>query len=353
MKALITGVTGMDGALLASFLLTKGYEVVGTARQTSDLSKIRHLIKNPQFKLIITDISNKSNVRELLLANKDIKELYNLSAQSNIHQSKTDPPEITMKSNVYPVEYILSTAKEMNTPFYFYQPGSSAMFGKSYSVRYTVAHNTKEFKTVKYQNEETVFKPESPYAASKVVAYEITKMYREQYGFMATNGILYNHSHETQKETFVVRKIAKWVANFDNWLKTLANNDYAFRDESIVSAFSGHTFNKLRLGNLESVKDFGVANDFVKSMWMARTDPDDYIICANNPMSIAEIATIAFKYIGINNWLDFVVLDSDLYTAASEYIPGDNSKANNVLGWCPTSSFINLIHRMIDYEKKL
>lgn len=340
MKALITGVTGMDGALLAEFLLFKGYEVIGVARRTSNTNKINHLLKVPGFTLQISDILNKQNIKQLLLTHNP-KEVYNLAAQSSVRDSINNPPEYTMEINVRPTEHFLSLALEHNMPFHFYLSTSSEMFGGSST--YT--------RSGRVQNEDTPFNPQSPYATSKVIAHRIVQMYRS-YGVKASTGILYHHDHETRSEGFLVKKITKWVSDFNRWLKTSGGNDYAFRNDDIVSAFSNETFPKLRLFNTTSVKDFGVANDFVKSMWYTtQHDPDDYIICANNPMSVADILSIAFNYIGITNWRDFVIDEG--FPSKTDYIPGCSDKARQVLGWEPTSSFTMLIHRMIDNESKL
>lgn len=274
-KALITGITGQDGAYLAELLLEKAYEVHGIKRRTSTFNtdRINHLFKDlhdpsSTFFLHYGDLTDPTNI--LYLVQKiEPDEIYNLGAQSHV-QVSFQQPEYTSNVNALGTLRILEAIKILGKQkkIKFYQASSSEMFGLA-----------KEFP----QNENTPFYPRSPYAISKLFAYWITINYREAYGIFACNGIFFNHESPIRGETFVTRKITRGVSRIATGLD-----------------------DKLYLGNLNAKRDFGHAKDYVYGMWliMQQENPKDYVLATNYSISIRELTELAFKEIGIIiNWI--------------------------------------------------
>jgi GDPmannose 4,6-dehydratase len=210
----------------------------------------------------------------------------------------------------------------------FYQASSSEMFGKNYDIEVGMTSESK------YQNEETKFLPQSPYAIAKCAAHYMTRLYREGYGLHASAGILFNHEGPRRGENFVTRKITKWIGDY-------------------VKSGKSADFPKLRLGNLDAYRDWGYAGDYCEAMWMMLQQdcPDDYVICTGETHSIKEFLTIAFKEVGIDDWSDYVVQDPEFYRPAEvDYLRGDCSKANTKLGWTPRHSFEDLVKMMVKHD---
>ena len=326
-KAIIFGITGQDGSHLADLLLTKGYNVIGVCRRasTNNSGRIKHVLSDSSFQLIQGDITDVHSVMNILKEHDDVDEIYNLAAQSHVAVSFKQPGltwDITGKGCLNILQSIVDL--EM-LGARFYQASSSEMYGRNYDV---------DRDQNKFQNEETKFLPQSPYAIAKCAAHHITRLYREGYGLHASAGILFNHEGPRRGETFVTRKITKWIGDF-------------------VKSGRDTEFPKLRLGNLEAFRDWGYAGDYVEAMWMMLQQdcPEDYVICTGETHTIREFLDVAFKHVGIDDWSDLVVQDPEFYRPAEvDYLRGDNSKATNKLGWSPRHSFADLVKLMVEYD---
>jgi GDPmannose 4,6-dehydratase len=347
MKAIIFGVTGQDGSHLAEFLLDHGYEVVGVARRSStDTTERLGLSKlNARFKLVEGDITDAHSVRNVLSENADVDEVYNLAAQSHVSVSFKQPAltwDITGKGCLN----ILQTIVDLGLKCKFYQASSSEMFGASYDVN---QHGTK------YQDENTKFMPQSPYAIAKCAAHYMTRLFREAYGVHASAGILFNHEGERRGETFVTRKITKWIGKFYRWVDQNKVYYDGIKDcnQTDCIIFDNFHFPKLRLGNLDAYRDWGYAGDYVEAMWLMlqQQNPDDYVICTGETHTIREFLDHAFGSIGVYDWSKFVTIDPEFYRPAEvEYLRGRNYKAVNKLGWKPKHSFKELVELMVEYD---
>ena len=301
-RAFITGITGQDGSYLAEFLLHKGYEVHGTIRRSStfNTARIDHLIfdqhvkSRPNLHLHYADLTDGSRLTTLL---NDIKpdEVYHLAAQSHVRVSFDEPEytgDTTGLGTIRLLDAIRLTAPEAK----FYQASSSEMFGA----------------TPPPQDENTPFYPRSPYGAAKVYAYWITKNYREAYGMFACNGILFNHESPRRGETFVTRKITRAVARIKAGVE-----------------------NELYLGNLDSVRDWGHAAEYVEGMWlMLQADkPDDFVLATGTSTTVKEFLQFSFEAAGLD-WEKYVKFDQRyLRPTEVDALIGDASKAREVLGW--------------------
>lgn len=343
-KALIFGITGQDGSHLADLLLSKNYEVIGVSRRCSvdTTHRIKHLTIEDRFKLVEGDITDVSSIINILKTYEDVDEIYNLAAQSHVGTSFKQPAltwDITGKGCLNILQSIIDLGL-FNTRFY--QASSSEMFGSSYDID----HNGQ-----KYQNEDTKFLPQSPYAISKCAAHYAVRLFREAYNLHASAGILFNHEGPRRGDNFVTQKIVKWIASFTRWM----NNNYQlsstidFTEQDII--VNGNTFPKLRLGNLEAFRDWGYAGDYVEAMWLMlqQEQPDDYVICTGETHTVAEFLDVAFNYVGLPEWRNYIYIDPEFYRPSEvDYLRGDSSKARNVLGWSPKYNFEQLVSLMID-----
>ena len=335
-KAIIFGVTGQDGSHLADLLLLKEYSVLGVARRTStdNTGRIKHLQTNPNFQLVQGDITDSHSIIRILSEHVDVDEIYNLAAQSHVAVSFKQPAltwDITGKGCLNILQSIVDLKMD-NVKFY--QASSSEMFGRNYDERAADGDFDSKLPVEKYQNEETKFLPQSPYAIAKCAAHHMTRLFREGYDVHASAGILFNHEGPRRGETFVTRKITKWIGEF-------------------VKSEQDPEFPRLRLGNLEAFRDWGYAGDYVEAMWMMlqQESPDDYVICTGETHTIREFLDVAFKHIGIDDWSDLVVQDPEFYRPAEvDYLRGCNSKAREKLGWTPANSFDDLVKMMVDYD---
>lgn len=321
-KALITGITGQDGAYLAELLLAKGYQVYGIIRRASTFNTGRldgiyadpHAGKNRLF-LEYGDLSDASNLARLI-GKIQPDEVYNLAAQSHVRVS-FDTPEYTTDITGTGAVRLLEAIRETGIKPRYYQASSSEMYGKVQAVP---------------QNEETPFYPRSPYGCAKMYAYWITINYRESYGLHASNGILFNHESPRRGETFVTRKITRALAHILAGLQE-----------------------KLYLGNLEAKRDWGYAKEYVEAMWLMlqQEKPDDYVIATNETHSIREFLEVAFAYKGLD-WKKYVEIDPRYYRPAEvDLLIGDYSKAKKQLGWEPKVKFEDLAKLMVDADVKL
>lgn len=358
-KALIFGITGQDGSYLAELLLSKQYTVIGIGRRssTSDRPRIEHLIPDPNFILVEGDITDCFCVGNLI-SEYQPDEIYNLAAQSHVGTSFSQPSltwDVTAAGCLNILEAIRHSG--ISDKIRFYQASSSEMFGKSF---------TKKGES-KFQDEETPFLPQSPYAVAKLAAHHAVRVYRQSYDMFACCGILFNHESERRGELFVTRKITKWIGKFLEWE---SNNtmDFPVRgprfsisedligipgERRYIDMVRRPSFPKLRLGNLDARRDWGHAEDYVEAMWlMLQQDiPEDYVVATGETHSIKEFLEIAFNAAEISSWKDYVTIDKKFYRPAEvDYLLGDASKAKQKLGWEPKNSFDQLVERMVRHD---
>jgi len=316
--ALITGVTGQDGSYLAELLLSKGYEVHGLIRRSStfNTSRIDHIYQDPHetdpklflhYGDLIDGVGLTNLVREI-----QPTEVYNLGAQSHVQVSFT-MPQYTGQVDAVGAVGLLEAIRSAAIDTRFYQASTSELFGS----------------TPPPQNEESVFKPRSPYAAAKLMAYWCTVNYREGYGMHATNGILFNHESPRRGETFVTRKITRAVAEIANGSKK-----------------------KLFMGNLDAVRDWGYAKEYVESMWLMlqQDKPSDYVVATGVGATVKEFAEASFARVGLN-WQDHIEVDQK-YIRPTEVdaLIGDPSKASKELKWKAKTHWKELAELMVDAD---
>jgi GDPmannose 4,6-dehydratase len=356
MKAIIFGVTGQDGSHLSELLLEKGYEVIGVARRCSNSNsqRLATSIKHKKFELLTGDITDTFSVKDILSSNGDVDEVYNLAAQSHVFVSFKQPTltwDITAKGCLN----ILQSIVDLNLKTKFYQASSSEMFGKNYDESYD-EYNAP---TIKYQDEDTPFMPQSPYAIAKLAAHHLVRNYRDSYGIFACSGILFNHESPRRGEQFVTRKITKWIGEFVNWTTTLHSFNLNTDDEdAIIAIDSGSIFPKLRLGNIEARRDWGHAADYARAivLMMNHDTPDDYVISTGETHTIKEFLEEAFycvgmDYDGIEEYNKYITIDPAFFRPSEvDYLLGDCSKAKKILGWKPTYSFKDLVQEMVEYD---
>jgi len=320
-KAFITGITGQDGSYLSEFLLEKEYEVHGTVRRSSSINtdRIDNLIskysKEGQLKLHYSDLSDPTSLDNLL---KKIKpnEIYNLGAQSHVHVSFLNPL-YSSQTSVSGVVSLLESVKNLDNEIKFYQASSSEMYGGS---------------SGNLLDENSIFDPKSPYAAAKVYAHNLTKIYRESYGLFCVNGILFNHESPRRGETFVTRKITRAVTRISTGLQE-----------------------KLTLGNLDASRDWGFAKDFVEGMYLMMNykEADDWVLATGETHTVRDFLKTAFEYFSLN-WEDYV-LTSERYFRPNEvnHLLGNPSKAKDKLGWEIKTSFEELVKLMVESDLEL
>ena len=315
-RALITGINGMDGSHLADFLLTKGYEVFGMERRTSYPNRLNTKHLEGKITFINGDLTDQNSLRRCLVKSNP-HEVYNLAAQSFVGES-WNTPEQTGDVTAIGALRMLEAIREYGKDIKYYQASTSEMFGRM------VENPAKET---------TPFYPRSPYGVAKLYGHWITKNYRESYDMFNVSGILFNHESERRGIEFVTRKITDGVAKIH-----LGLEDY------------------ITLGNLDSRRDWGYSPDYVKSMWMMlqQDKPDDYVIATGEEHTIREFLEIAFKCIDIDDWEKYVLQD-ERYMRPAEVavLCGDSSKAREVLGWEPETSFERMIINMITNDIEL
>lgn len=307
--ALITGITGQDGSYLAELLLAQGYRVIGMVRRTSTINfdRIRHF--QEEVEIVQGDLLDQMSLISILQEHRP-SEVYNLAAQSFVPTSFTQPV-LTGEFTALGVTRMLDAIRIVDPTIRFYQASSSEMFGKVHEVP---------------QRESTPFYPRSPYGVAKVYGHWITINYRESYDIFACSGILFNHESPRRGLEFVTHKITNAVARIKLGLES-----------------------ELRLGNLESRRDWGYAPDYVRAMWlMLQQDaPDDYVVATGETHSVQEFVQEAFGFVGLD-WQEFVVQDPKFYRPSEvDLLVGDPSKAGEKLGWEPTVSFQELVRLMV------
>lgn len=319
-KAFITGVTGQDGSYLSELLLEKGYEVHGLIRRSStfNTSRIDHLYRDPHeignnFHLHYGDITDGVGISNLIRTIAP-DEIYNLAAQSHVKVS-FEMPDFTAQVDALGTVRLLEALRASGINARYYQASTSELFG-----------NTRP-----PQSEISNFAPRSPYAAAKLYGYWVVRNYREAYGIHATNGILFNHESPRRGETFVTRKITLAAARIKLGLQ-----------------------DKLYLGNLEAIRDWGYAKEYVESMWlMLQKDyPDDYVVATGEGASVRDFCQLAFEQVGLN--YEDHVISEQRYERPTEVpaLIGDSSKARKELGWLPSTNWSSLCKLMVDHDLK-
>lgn len=309
-RALITGVTGQDGSYLAELLLDKGYEVHGIVRRSSTESfeRIEHLAG--KIHLHQADLLDQLSIIDVM-KESDPHEVYNLAAQSFVPTSWKQPV-LTGEFTAIGVTRVLEAIRLLGRDrIRFYQASSSEMFGKVQEVP---------------QKEDTPFYPRSPYGVAKVYGHWITVNYRESYNMYCCSGILFNHESERRGREFVTRKVTDGVARIKLGLAT-----------------------ELRLGNLDSKRDWGFAGDYVRAMWLMlqQDQPDDYVVATGETHTVRRLVELAFAAVGLD-WQKYVKIDPSLVRPAEvDLLIGDPTKAKRKLGWSPDVSFAQLVERMV------
>ena len=333
--AIITGVTGQDGSYLAELLLSKGYQVYGLVRRTSQPTQgrnlINHLLKNERFHLVNGDLTDQSSIDNAV---NEIQpdEFYNLGAQSFVPESWRSP---TMTADVTGLGALrcLEAIKLVKPDCRFYQAGSSEQFGEVREIP---------------QNELTPFYPRSPYGCAKVFAYEITRNYRESYGLYACTGILFNHESPRRGLEFVTRKVTMTVARISSGL-----------DEF------------LSIGNVKAKRDWGFAGDYVEMQWrmLQQEEPEDFVVATGETHSVQDMINMAFSRVGFDlTWsgegVDTIATDKEgvvrvktnpkfFRPAEVDLLVGDYTLASQKLGWKPSTSFEELVNMMVDSDVKI
>ena len=353
-KAIIFGITGQDGSYLAELLLKNGYEVTGVTRRVSvsTTSRIDHIL--PKINIVEGDVTDGFCVSKII---EEVKphEIYNLAAQSHVATSFEQPnltADITQGGVLNILEAIRYSPRKNDIRFY--QASSSEMFGKNYDERTLPAPHlgTRPIRQ-KYQDENTPFFPQSPYAVAKLSAHHLVRIYRDSYDIHGSSGILFNHESERRGEHFVTRKITKWIGEFVAWSRGIGAVDVAFDNDHIL--YEDENFPKLRLGNLDAKRDWGHAEDYVNAMWlMLQQDVgDDYVIATGETYTIRQFLDQAFSRVGINNWDNYVVVDPKFFRPAEvDYLLGLPDKAEIELGWERKVTFQDLANRMVDSDVK-
>lgn len=351
MKAIVFGATGQDGSHLVDLLLQKDYEVIGVTRRSSvdNTKRLKNRLGNKRFKLIEGDITDVSSVINIFKDNANVDEIYNLAAQSHVGTSFKQPAltwDITGKGCIN----ILQSIVDLNMfGSRFYQASSSEMFGSSYDL---------DKDGNKYQDENTKFMPNSPYAIAKCAAHYAVRMYRDAYNLHASCGILFNHEGPRRGDNFVTKKITNWIKDFALW-----KNKYKIEPDQlnpsgdyIYGPVVGMNFPRLRLGNIDTFRDWGYAGDYVEAMWLMlqQETPDDYVICTEITHTVAEFLDIAFNTIGLPAWRDYIVIDPEFYRPSEvPYLKGSYKKAKEKLGWSPKHDLEDLIKLMLLSDEKL
>ena len=314
-RALITGITGMDGSYLADFLLDKGYEVFGMERRTSTKNRVNTSHLENKITFLMGDLTDQSSLFRVL-EQSDPDEVYNLASQSFVKESWNTPEQSADVTGVGTLRMLEAIRMSGKSPK-FYQASTSEMYGKMEDLA----------------NEDTKFYPRSPYGVAKLYAHWISVNYRESYDMFNVCGLLFNHESERRGREFVTRKITDGVARIQ-----LGLEDY------------------VTLGNLDVKRDWGYAPDYVEAMWMMlqQDTPQNYVIATGEYHTLEDFLDMAFQHIGIIDWSKYVKQDERYMRPADVYyLRGDSTRAKNELGWEPKTSFEDMVSKMVTNDIEL
>jgi len=314
-RALITGITGMDGSHLADFLLDKGYEVFGMERRTSTKNRVNTSHLENKITFLMGDLTDQSSLFRVL-EQSDPDEVYNLASQSFVKESWNTPEQSADVTGVGTLRMLEAIRMSGKSPK-FYQASTSEMYGKMEDLA----------------NEDTKFYPRSPYGVAKLYAHWISINYRESYDMFNVCGLLFNHESERRGREFVTRKITDGVARIQ-----LGLEDY------------------VTLGNLDVKRDWGYAPDYVEAMWMMlqQDTPQNYVIATGEYHTLEDFLDMAFQHIGIIDWSKYVKQDERYMRPADVYyLRGDSTRAKNELGWEPKTSFEDMVSKMVTNDIEL
>ncbi len=340
-KALVFGATGQDGSYLCESLLKKGYEVLAVGRRSSvdNTERLRSCLGHKRFNFLKGDICDQSFVFNTIDKTHPA-EIYNLAAQSHVGDSFTQPHytvDVDLKGTLNVLEGILNFSKSSR----LYQASTSEMYGSCFSYYSHTDESRFESKTAIsredfidlkcFQDEETLMIPNSPYGVAKLASHNLVKIYRQSYGLFACSGILFNHESPRRGELFVTRKITSWIGKHVNKLSK----------------------EKLQLGNIDSLRDWGHAKDYVEAMilMLSLDDPDDFVISTGETYSVEDFLDKSFKIAGIGNWEKHVVLNKSLKRPFEvDALRGVSSKAKQLLKWKPHYNFDLLVKEMVESD---
>lgn len=330
-RAFITGITGQDGSYLTELLLEKGYEVAGLVRRVSSPNYTHLTGVLDSLKLYDGDLTDQGSIDRAI---KDFKpsEVYNLAAQSFV-KSSWNSPSLTAEVTGLGALRVLESILNHNPNAKYYQASSSEMYGNN---------------GIEFLNEESRMLPTSPYAIAKLYAHLISKNYRDSYGMYTASGILFNHESPRRGIEFVTRKITYAVACIKHGVK-FSKMSGENKEPLVMNG-------KFKLGNVEATRDWGYAKDYVEMMWlMLQQDvPDDYVVATGVSYSIKDFLSMAFDYVGIEDWSSYVEISEGLKRPSElVHLRGDSSKASKELGWSSKTDLKSLVKLMIDSDMKL
>lgn len=341
--AIITGVTGQDGSFLTELLLEKGYQVIGVKRRTAtnNTENLSSIIGNANFQLVEGDVTDPHSMSGLIAQYKP-GEFYNLAAQSHVGTSFKQP-SYTFQVNAVGVLNILEAIRVHSPTTKLYQASTSEMLGSNFNI---------DVEGIKYQDESTPFCANSPYAAAKLASHNLIQLYRNGYGLFCCAGILHNHESERRGENFVTRKITKYVAYLRNTIEQQGISSY---DMDVCGLYKYHP--KLKLGNIDAVRDWGYAPDYVEAMWLMlqQDNPQDFMIATGEGHTVKEFLQEAFTCsddkFEMFDWELYVEIDPELYRPCEvDYLQGRADKAKKVLGWQPRTKFKQLVEKMVQHD---
>lgn len=344
--ALITGINGQAGTVMAEYLLKKEYHVVGLIRRSSTDTKWRlkeNVLGQENFTLVEGDICDSGSINCNIIKYKP-NELYHYAAQSHVHTS-FEQPYYTNYVNVCGTLNILESVRMFSPKTKIYNSSSSEMFGSNYTIKNLKKSNKYDTDDLlKIQDEETPFHPRSPYAASKVAAHYLCQNYRESYGLYISSGITFNFESKYRGEEFVTRKITKWIADNYSILSSPTTQSIYLQ--------KGVKLPKLKLGNINAFRDWSNCKDTVRAqhLMLQQDKAEDYVVASERTHSIKDFLKLAFGVIGIKDWASWIEIDPAFYRPSEvEYLRGDASKIKK-LGWKPECSLEDLVHEMVKYD---
>lgn len=365
---LIFGANGQDGSYLSELCLAREDKVIGVVRRSSTNNKERlnSFLHNPNLIIEEGDITDSVSVNELINKYRP-NEVYNTAAQSHVATSFSQP-SYTFTVDCIGVLNILEAIRVFSPQSRFVQSSTSEMFGANASYEYDIqgclarfdglldikSEGYKNRDSEAFQDEDTPFSPNSPYAIAKVAAFNLVQLYRKSYNLFACNAIMFNHESPRRGELFVTRKITKWIGQFKKWTKI--NPEY-FTNEKYDLIFTAEQqlqeFPKLKLGYIDAYRDWGHAKDYCRAemMILAHDKPEDFVVATGETHTVKEFLSVAFEEAGLGNWADYVVIDPSLYRPCEvPYLLGKSTKIQTMLGWKPEIDFEALVKEMVQHD---